>query len=584
MNPRVSSVVLPPCLHPLPASLIAAVLDDPDTGLLVYDKNLRPVLISSQVRHFLGIPPELNVDRLDVLQLLSAGELDSVSTVAAESRILEASVAHLEPVLLRTRGGAPREIRMKCRGIRSEYRIVSFEDAGKPYPGRVQRSSSSDSLDWLTGLASRFAFENALKDALAQRPGEALAVIFIDLDRFKPVNDTLGHAAGDAVLRLTAERIQSAVRSTDLVARLGGDEFAVLLCPSPSLNEPTKIATHILEIVQRTYLLDGHLVNIGVSLGIALAPKHGTTCEELMRKADLALNESKRSGRATFHFFESAMDARVQVRRQNELELRRALALRQLEVHYQPQVDITTGRLIGFEALVRWRHPVRGLIPPGDFLPLAEEIGVIIPLGDWVLRTACRQAMSWDEDVVIAVNASPLQFDTGRFADTVRRVLRVTGLPGSRLEIEITEGILLRNESNVLATLGALREMNVKIAMDDFGTGYASLSQLARFPFDKIKIDQSLAGTDGHHLKHRAIVRAIVALGDSLGVCTMAEGIENTEQLERLRTDGCNSVQGYLFGKPVPASDLENLIEGLRTSLPSRLAGKQMIWMNNFSE
>jgi EAL domain-containing protein (putative c-di-GMP-specific phosphodiesterase class I) len=234
-------------------------------------------------------------------------------------------------------------------------------------------------------------------------------------------------------------------------------------------------------------------------------------------------------------------------------------------------VDITTGRLIGFEALVRWRHPVRGLIPPGDFLPLAEEIGVIIPLGDWVLRTACRQALSWDDDVVIAVNASPLQFDTGRFADTVGRVLSATGLPGYRLEIEITEGILLRNESTVLATLDALREMNVKIAMDDFGTGYASLSQLARFPFDKIKIDRSLAGADGDHFKHRAIVRSIVALGNSLGVCTMAEGIENTEQLERLQTDGCNSVQGFLFGRPVPASELEALIEGLRTSLPSSL-------------
>jgi diguanylate cyclase (GGDEF)-like protein len=552
--------------HP-PTALIAAALDDPDIGFLVFDRQLRTVHVTTPARQLLGIPAQLSPEGLNVLLLLSSADFDVVSRASAEALILETSGAHVEPVLLRTRGPEPREIRMKRRNIGPEHSVLSFQAVQMEPQVRLQQVSPADASDWLTGLASRRPFETALTSALATRPGEPLAVIFLDLDRFKPVNDTLGHAAGDAVLRLTAERVQSVVRKTDLVARLGGDEFAVLVYPSTTANEPVAIAVRILEIVQRTYLVEGHLVNIGVSMGIALAPEHGDTCEALLRRADLALYHSKASGRATFHFFEAGMEARVQMRRQNELELRRAVSLRQLEVHYQPQIEITTGRLVGFEALVRWRHPVRGLIPPNDFLPLAEEIGVIIPLGDWVLRTACLQAMSWDEDVIIAVNASPLQFETGRFADTVRRVLSATGLPGARLEIEITEGILLRSEENVLATLYALREMNVRIAMDDFGTGYASLSQLAQFPFDKIKIDRSLSGTDGHKPKNRAIVRAITALGESLGVTTMAEGVETTEQLNRLQTDGCSSVQGYLFSKAVPAVELTQLIRHLQNTL-----------------
>lgn len=559
-----------------PAPLIAAALDNPNTGVVVFDRQLRPVYVSSQVRRFLGIPAELRVDHLDLLQLLSSGDLDSDSCASAETRILEASLAEVEPVLLRTRKAqGPREILMKLRSLGSGYRIASFEKASEPSRALVQLPSPSEAPDWLTGLASQRTFEDTLAGALAQRPGEPLAVVFLDLDRFKSVNDTLGHAAGDAVLRLAAERIQSAVRTTDLVARLGGDEFAVLLYPAATRNEPAAMAARIMEMVQRTYLVDGHLLNVGVSAGIALAPDHGATCEDLMRRADLALYHSKNAGRATFHFFEPGIEARVQARRRNELELRRALALRQLEVHYQPQVDTGAGRLVGFEALVRWRHPVRGLVPPGEFLPLAEEIGLIVPLGDWVLRTACRQAMNWDDDVMVAVNASPVQFESGRFAETVLRVLKATGLPGSRLEIEITEGIMLRHEEHILATLYALRDMNVKIAMDDFGTGYASLSQLARFPFDKIKIDRSLSGAAGPDPRHRAIVRAIAALGDSLNVGTMAEGVENTEQLERLQNDGCNSVQGFLFSKPLPSGELANLIEGLRTSLPRRLAERE---------
>jgi EAL domain-containing protein (putative c-di-GMP-specific phosphodiesterase class I) len=263
------------------------------------------------------------------------------------------------------------------------------------------------------------------------------------------------------------------------------------------------------------------------------------------------------------------MERKAQDRRTSELELRRALALRQLEVHYQPQVNTKTNQLVGFEALVRWRHPERGLIPPGNFLPLAEEIGLIAPIGEWVLRTACREATTWPSDITVAVNASPLQFDAGNYASVVQKALQATGLPGERLEIEVTEGILLRNDEIILKTLQDLREMKVRIAMDDFGTGYASLSQLARFPFDKIKIDRSLAGFEGENIKQRAIVRAITALGESLGVCTLAEGVEDAAQISRLRQDGCHSVQGYFYGKPMPASQAAELIARMRQSSQS---------------
>ncbi len=499
---------------------------------------------------------------LDVLQLLSRSTLDKTSIIFAKDRLAEfTGQAPLAPVLLHNHDRS-RHIRMKLRSLGGQYRVAAFETVSSEELAEV-RVSEFALRDSLTGLASRRYFESAVAETLTRKPGQPIALLLIDLDRFKAVNDTLGHAAGDSLLRLAAERLKSAVRKTDLVARLGGDEFAVLIDPSPTVDDPTAIAHRVLDLVQRTYLIEGQLVNVGASIGIARSPDDGRDCAGLLRSADLALYHSKTSGRATFHFFAPHMEHRAQARRTSELELRRALALRQLEVYYQPQVNTADYHLVGFEALLRWRHPQRGMIPPGDFLPIAEEIGVIVPIGDWVLRTACREALNWPENIIVAVNASPLQFETGTFAESVQRALKGTGLPGKRLEIEITEGILLRNDEAVLKTLHDLRSMGVRIAMDDFGTGYASLSQLARFPFDKIKIDRSLAGFEGNDTKQRAIVRAIAALGQSLGVCTMAEGVENADQLTRLQMDGCGSVQGYFFGKPVPADQLSEVISRL---------------------
>ena len=550
-------------------SILLAALDDPQTGQLLFNARGQVLHCTSQVFALLGIEAGKPSLPRDVTDVLAKSTLDKDSIEVAQRRLAAFSGdASAEPVLLNSLDQL-RQVRMRLRSIGSEYRVASFEAAALREESQV-RVAEFALRDSLTGLASRPYFEENVTEALKRRPEEPIAVLLIDLDRFKAVNDTLGHPVGDVLLRLVAERLRSVVRKNDLVARLGGDEFALLIQPSPTADEPTSIASRILDLVQRTYLIDGQLVNIGVSIGIALSPGDGTEYAKLLRSADLALYHSKTSGRATFHFFDPKMESRAQARRTNELELRRALALRQLEVFYQPQVDTAINRLVGFEALVRWRHPERGMISPADFLPIAEEIGLIVPLGDWVLRTACREAMTWPDDITIAVNVSPLQFETGKFADSVRRALASTGLPGKRLEIEITEGILLRTDKAILTTLYELRSMDVRIAMDDFGTGYASLSQLAKFPFDKIKIDRSIAGFEGDNLKQRAIVRAITSLGHSLGVCTLAEGIENADQLARLQEDGCSSVQGYFFGKPVPADQLREIISRLHSMQSQR--------------
>ncbi len=548
-----------PGFEQLPLLLLSAALDDPQNGLLIYDSQLQLLHVTNQIPRLLELPAQERIDGLSVLQLLSRSALDEASIENAKLRITEfTGDTPVTSVLVHSEDRS-RYIRMRLRSIGKTYRVASFETASPDEANKMQVSEFA-LRDSLTGLASRHQFEETLTEALSQ-PEEPVTLFLVDLDRFKAVNDTLGHAAGDALLRLAAERFKAAVRKEDTVARLGGDEFAILIQRSSTAEEAIAIAQRILDLVQRTYLIEGQLVNIGTSIGIARSPGDGNTCASLMRSADLALYHSKTSGRATYHFFQDHMERRAQARRTSELELRRALALRQLEVFYQPQVDSIEGRLVGFEALLRWRHPERGLIPPGDFLPIAEEIGVIVPIGDWVLRTACREAMNWPGNIVIAVNASPLQFDAGNFSESVQRALAGTRLPPERLEIEITEGILLRNDEVVLKTLHDLRSMGVRIAMDDFGTGYASLSQLARFPFDKIKIDRSLSGFEGDNLKQRAIVRAITALGQSLGVATLAEGVEDAEQLARLQVDGCTAVQGYLFSKPVPTSQLKQILE-----------------------
>jgi diguanylate cyclase (GGDEF)-like protein len=417
--------------------------------------------------------------------------------------------------------------------------------------------------DALTGLANRVLFQEWMEQALASTErGFEFAVLFLDLDRFKAVNDTLGHRVGDDLLRSVAARLLDSVRNMDTVTRLGGDEFVILQAGLVTLDDAARLAERIIKVVGAPYTIGGHEVVIGVSIGVAVAPSDGSSAEDLLKNADLALYIAKGEGRGTFRFFEPEMDARIHNRRILERDLRNAVARGEFELHYQPIIDVQSGRVCAFEALLRWHHPIRGLVAPAELVAIAEECGLIGPIGRWVLNTACLQAISWPDDVHVAVNLSPVQFRGTHLVEVVTEALAASGLPAARLELEVTESVLLESSSTTLATLHQLRDLGLCIAMDDFGTGYSSLGYLQKFPFSKIKIDQSFIKdlTKGEHALF--IVRAVVGLCHNLGIRTTAEGVETLDQLTILRAEGCTEVQGYLFGRPQHADQLAALIDG----------------------
>ena len=419
--------------------------------------------------------------------------------------------------------------------------------------------------DPLTGLADRAGFTAAVTARLGQTPAEgggAFGVLVLDLDRFHVVNDTLGPAIGDQVLVAIAGRLRAALRAGDLPARLNGDEFAVLVHDDAGTAELEGLARRLMDALGRPYLPDGQPVSLSLSVGIARAPEDGTAADTLLRRAAIALHAAKAAGRARLAAFTPEMQARSETRRQMETDLRRAFALRQFELHYQPQVELPDNRLFGFEALLRWRHPARGFIPPDQFVPLAEEVGLIAPIGAWVLAAACAEATRWPAPLTVAVNVSGLQFEQGDLLEAVGSALARSGLAPERLEIEITESALLVNPDATLGILHRLRERGVRIAMDDFGTGYSSLTRLQSFPFDRIKIDRSFVSGRRGLAEGRAIVRAIAGLGASLGMRTIAEGVETEEQLASVRAEGCTEVQGYLFGRPMAVGELAEVIAG----------------------
>jgi diguanylate cyclase (GGDEF)-like protein/PAS domain S-box-containing protein len=417
--------------------------------------------------------------------------------------------------------------------------------------------------DALTDLPNRVMFHERLAEALArvQRNSDAFAVHCLDLDHFKGVNDTLGHPIGDELLKAVAQRLAKCLRETDMVARLGGDEFAVVQYPLGNPDEASKLANRLIEVVSKPYEVHGHEFVVGASIGIALAPGDGNAPDALLRNADMALYRAKAEGRGSAHFFEAEMDRRIQARRMLELDLRKAFANGEFELFYQPLVNLKANAVSGFEALLRWRHPERGLVAPGEFIPLTEEIGLIVPLGEWVLREACAEATKWPEPLKIAVNLSPAQFRNRGVVKAVLSALAHSRLPANRLELEITESVLLGESEANLATLHQLREIGVCISMDDFGTGYSSLSYLRSFPFDKIKIDRSFVSELTVRPDCLAIIRAVAGLGISLGIATTAEGIETPEQLAKVRAEGCTEVQGYLFSAPRPAAELREFLE-----------------------
>jgi diguanylate cyclase (GGDEF)-like protein/PAS domain S-box-containing protein len=425
--------------------------------------------------------------------------------------------------------------------------------------------------DALTGLANRQALRRALDDALvgAVRKKHRCSVFLLDLDRFKAVNDTLGHPAGDTLLRLVALRLTEVVGKKGQVGRLGGDEFQIVLPSLSSKPELSELAQAIIDSVSRPYTINGTAVSIGTSVGIVTSDYDDRSSDDLMRDADLALYAAKAAGKGCFRFFVPDMHEAARLRQLMESDLRVALEKGQLWLAYQPCVDASSEAVTGFEALIRWNHPEHGFVSPAEFIPLAEEIGLINEIGEWVLRTACAEAAKWPPHISVAVNLSPVQFKSHALPTMVRMVLNDTDLPANRLELEITEGVFLSNDDHVHEMISSLKAIGLKLALDDFGTGYSSLSYLQRVPFDKIKIDRSfVTGASDPEGRNAALIRAMVGLASDLRMQTTAEGVETQEELQLVRDLGCSLVQGYIFGRPMPAEEAQELAAKGSAALP----------------
>ena len=500
-----------------------------------------------------GMPPEeyaLWRDRI--------GIADKIVNTEVTLRNGHVHAIHHEP----TPGGgwvATFEDITQRRGAEAHVRYMAHHDALTGLPNRTQFTER------LVDILARLRGERRLED---HRPasavaGRLVAVLFLDLDHFKDVNDTLGHAAGDMLLRLLADRIGGCLRSEDTLARLGGDEFAVLLDESiATAEEAAEVAQRVIDAVSPPYTLDGHEARVGVSVGIALCTRENVgeiDPAQLLRQADMALYQAKAKGRGTYCFFKSGMHAVLQRRTEMERDLRRALAEGGLQVHFQPIIALGSSRIIGAEALTRWQHPQHGMVSPSEFIPLAESVGLIGELGAWVLRAACTHAARWS-GLRLAVNLSPEQVRQPGLVELVATVLAETGLPPSLLELEITEGVLLHDTASALSTLSRLRAHGIGIALDDFGTGYSSLSYLRRFPFSKLKVDRSFIASMASDPGTAAIVQAVTTLGRSLAMRVNAEGIETQHQFDMLRAMGCDEGQGYLLGHPTPANTFDELL------------------------
>ena len=543
-----------------------ATLSNLSQGVCFYNEDMRLVVWNRRYCEIYDLAPE---EIRPGLSLVEIAEMRMAAGSFSRSAITE----YLSSFQAIIDGGKPHDATIELanrRTVSNHYQplpgrgwVVTHEDITK----RREAEAKINFLarhDVLTGLANRALFQERLQQALslAER-GHGFAVLCLDLDRFKAVNDTLGHPIGDALLCAVAERLRDAVRESDTVARLGGDEFAIVQLEVNDSSETAAVARRIAQSISQTFQLEGHEVSIGTSIGIALAPGDSLHPVQLMRCADLALYRSKQEGRGTWRFFESSMDAIATERRAMEADLGCALSLGQLELHYQPLLCSRSRRLTGFEALLRWFHPTRGTVPPSEFVAVAEEVGIIAEIGAWVLRQACADAATWPDHLRVAVNLSTRQFRGRLLVTTVADALRISGLPPDRLELEITESVPLQQDRETLSTLQDLHALGARVALDDFGTGYSSLSYLRSFPFDTIKIDRSFVGDLQSSDKSVAIIRGIIGLATNLQMNVTAEGVETQEQFDFLAEAGCTEMQGYLISRPVPVSELPLLIARL---------------------
>jgi len=550
---------------------IDAAINNLPQGLCMFDAEQRLIVCNRRYAELYGLAPEHTKPGTPLRTILQAryasGRYPHRAADYVESRL--ALVAQQQATYMIDELAGGQVIAISHQRMLDGGSVAIHEDITERRAAEAKIAYMAHH-DALTELPNRARFRDAMADALRRlAQGEAVATLCLDLDQFKTVNDTLGHPIGDALLQAVAGRLRACVGAADTVARLGGDEFAIVQAGADQPVAATTLAERVIDELSAPFELQGHQVVIGVSIGIAVGPGDGRDPDQLMRNADMALYRAKESGRGSYHFFEPGMDAKMQERRALEIDLRKAIENDELELYYQPLIRLDTNEISGFEALLRWHHPRRGPVPPGEFIPLAEEIGAIGAIGAWVLNRACRDAATWPAHIKVAVNLSPVQFKNSALALQVIAALSASGLSGDRLELEITETVLLQDTETTLSMLNALRALGVRISMDDFGTGYSSLGYLRKFPFDKIKIDRSFIQDLAEKPDSIAIVRAVASIGSALGMTTTAEGVETEEELAQLRREGCTEVQGYLFSRPRPAAEIAGLIAQHRAPLRS---------------
>jgi diguanylate cyclase (GGDEF)-like protein len=531
-------------------------------GLVLYDASARIIICNQPYLDMFGLSPDVAKPGCTMQRLIAhrkeTGSFDGDVDEFCNAIIQKVSLGKATRQLSQAPGG--RAIEIINRPLKGGGWVATIEDI-------TERTRADEKIahlahfDGLTDLPNRILFRARLEQALeALRPGEQLAVLYIDIDEFKSVNDALGHPVGDELLKGVADRLRGCLEETDVAARLGGDEFAVIQMAIKDRSETTRLVDEIHSAIRQPLECMGHLITTDASIGIALAPAHGVNLDQLLRNADLALYGAKGDGRRTYRFFEAGMDQRAKARRSLELELRQAIRDGSLETHYQPVVNIEDGKISSCEALLRWRHPERGMISPAEFIPIAEDSGLINQLGLWVLSAACAEAATWPDHVRVAVNVSPVQFRSPSLALNVAAALAACGLPASRLELEITEAVLIRDDEAALDMLHQLRKLGVRIALDDFGTGYSSLSYLQRFPFDKIKIDRAFIRDIAGPGASSSIVQAVVNIAAASDMTTTAEGVETEQQKNLLYILGCTEMQGYLFSPAISAAEVRRLL------------------------
>jgi diguanylate cyclase (GGDEF)-like protein len=548
---------------------LSAALEGMRQGLIMFDGELRLIVCNACYAQMYGLRAEHTQPGTSLRAILEHQVEAGMSPINVEDFVESALASASKPSL----GVVEQQLH--------DGRIISVVNAPLSTGGGVtihmdvtEKRNSEKQIaflahhDALTGLANRVQLRECIAKSLKHLGrGKKLAVLCLDLDKFKDVNDTLGHSVGDSLLCAVSKRLRDIVRDSDLVSRTGGDEFSIVQSGAePPATASAALAGRVVEALSVPFDLGDHHVVIGASVGVAIAPDHGHDVDQLLKNADMALYRAKDDGRGRFHFFESEMDTKAQARRMLELDLRKAVAAAEFQVFYQPIVNLAENKISGFEALLRWNHPTRGRVQPDEFIPLAEDTGLIVTIGEWAIRQACAEAKKWPSDLRVGVNVSPVQFRSKSLVSSVMSALAASGLPANRFELEITEAVLMHNDDATLSVLHQLRSLGVRISMDDFGTGYSSLSYLRGFPFDKIKIDRSFVRDLIEKPDSIAIIRAVTGLGQSFGMTTTAEGVETQQQLDQMRAEGCTEAQGYFYGKPMPANEIAQLLAGIETS------------------